>query len=286
MSQITVTLHDQTAIFTDTPNIFSGDVNINTVKFTFDDTWDDFDDKTAVFYNDVKISYPVILDNNNTAVVPSAVINKDCTLYFGVIGTKDNGNVKTSSVLSYKIDRGAICADIAILSPSVDAWIQILTNYELAMNRLDDMDKTLDDMNETLAKLDQRFIDAGVENKANIDLSNLNGNGINVLLSKVNMDSILNGETYSKHFIQSGTVSVDNGLTTVTFPKKFKSQPSLLCSILFSYTGTVPLHSISVYSTDITDSNATIRGFFTNSSTNIVNCACVINWIAIGEPAE
>ena len=39
MSQIAVTLYDQTAIFTNTPDIFSGDVDIDTVKFTFDDTW-------------------------------------------------------------------------------------------------------------------------------------------------------------------------------------------------------------------------------------------------------
>ena len=58
MSQIKVSLYDQTAVFTETPDIFSGDIDVDTVKFTFDDSWNVYNKKTAIFYNDPKKSYP------------------------------------------------------------------------------------------------------------------------------------------------------------------------------------------------------------------------------------
>ena len=62
-------------------------------------------------------------------------------------------------------------------------------------------------MNNILDEMNQRFIDANVENKANINLNNLTDDATNVLLSRVNMDSILSGTTYKKYFIQCGTES-------------------------------------------------------------------------------
>ena len=173
MSQIKVSLYDQTAVFTETPDIFSGDIDVDTVKFTFDDSWYAYNKKTAIFYNDPKKSYPVFLDDTNTAVIPSAVIDRRTKLCFGVIGTNANNEVKTSSILSYRIERGAISADVEIPPSSADIWLQILLNYEVALKKLKDMSNNLENMNNTLEELDQRFIDAGVENKANKDLSNV-----------------------------------------------------------------------------------------------------------------
>lgn len=173
MSQIEVSVYDQTAYFIHTPDIFSGDIHTDTVKFTFDNTWNDFNTKTAVFYNEPKKSYPVMLDSNNVVKIPSTVINKECTLYFGVMGTNEAGDVKTSSILSYRIARGAISADTEVLSPSTDVWLQILLNYEIALNQVADMKVTLDDMDNRLAVMDNRIIESAQENKANKDLSNV-----------------------------------------------------------------------------------------------------------------
>ena len=173
MSQIEVSLYDQTAVFTETPDIFSGDIDVDTVKFTFDDSWNVYNKKTAIFYNDPKKSYPVFLDDTNTAVIPSAVIDRGTKLCFGVIGTNANSEVKTSSILSYRIERGAISADVEIPPSSAEIWLQILLNYEIALKNLNDMSNNLENMNNTLEEMDQRFIDAGVENKANKDFSNV-----------------------------------------------------------------------------------------------------------------
>lgn len=173
MSQIKVSLYDQTAVFTETPDIFSGDIDVDTVKFTFDDSWNVYNKKTAIFYNDPKKSYPVFLDNTNIAVIPSEVIDRKTTMYFGVIGTNANNVVKTSSILSYRIEKGAISADVEIPPASAEIWLQILLNYEIALKKLQDMSNNLENMNNILDEMDQRFIDAGVENKANKDFSNV-----------------------------------------------------------------------------------------------------------------
>lgn len=235
MSQIKVSLYDQTAVFTETPDIFSGDIDVDTVKFTFDDSWNVYNKKTAIFYNDPKKSYPVFLDDTNTAVIPSAVIDRETKLYFGVIGTNANNEVKTSSILSYRIERGAISADVEIPPSSAEIWLQILLNYEIALKKLQDMSNNLENMNNTLEELDQRFIDAGVENKANINLNNLTDDATNVLLSRINMDNIPDGETYRKIQICTGLISglPEGGSIesrVITFPKAFTAVPTVLCT--------------------------------------------------------
>ena len=137
MAQIEINCIGQTAMFTNTPEIFSGDVNIDTVKFTFDEVWDNYDIKTAVFYNDPKDAYPVLLDENNVAVIPEAVMADKCKLSIGVFGTNANDDVKTSKILTYHIGKGAINTDLESKTPA-DFWAKLLTrqiNYEAELNQ-------------------------------------------------------------------------------------------------------------------------------------------------------
>lgn len=279
MSQIEVSVYDQTAYFIHTPDIFSGDIGIDTVKFTFDDTWSGFDDKTAVFYNDPKKSYPVILDSNNVATIPKTVINKECTLYFGVMGATENGTVKTSSILSYRIARGAISADTEVLSPSTDVWLQILANYEFALNRLADMNNTLADMDNRLAVMDTRIIESAQENKANINLNNLTNDATNVLLSRINMDNLSNGNNYFKspYKIKCGkvtTVISDSTATAnVVFDTPYTNTP-IITAVCEDVDGYMPMVAIS----NITKSGFTVR---TTNQTNY-QMATTVHWTAMG----
>ena len=137
MSQIEIRCVDQTAMFTNLPEIFSGDVNIDTVKFTFDDSWNGYTTKTAVFYNNPKDVYPQILDSNNIAVIPSQVMTKECKLSIGVFGTKANGDVKTSKILTYNVGKGAINSDLESTPATPDFWTQLLSrqiNFENTIN--------------------------------------------------------------------------------------------------------------------------------------------------------
>ena len=137
MSQIEIRCVDQTAMFTNLPEIFSGDVNIDTVKFTFDDSWNGYTTKTAVFYNNPKDVYPQILDVNDIAVIPSQVMTKQCKLSIGVFGTKANGDVKTSKILTYNVGKGAINSDLESTPATPDFWTQLLSrqiNFENTIN--------------------------------------------------------------------------------------------------------------------------------------------------------
>lgn len=288
MSQIEVSIYDQTAVFTSTPDIFSGDVDVDKVKFTFDSSWNVYNTKTAIFYNDPKKSYPVFLDNTNTAIIPSEVIDRETKLHFGVIGTNSNNNVKTSSILSYRIERGAISADTEIPSSSAEVWLQILLNYEIALKKLNDMSNNLENMNNALEEMDQRFIDADVENKANISLDNLNTAGINKLLSEVNMDTIKDGSTYSKYYIQSGTVSITSSMragSSITFPKAFKSTPLLALagpsSIISGSSNPSPV--IVTYG-NLSSTGFTLYPYGTSSGSYNSNAMQgVARWIAFGK---
>ena len=137
MSQIEIRCVDQTAMFTNLPEIFSGDVNIDTVKFTFDDSWNGYTTKTAVFYNNPKDVYPQILDVNDVAVIPSQVMTKQCKLSIGVFGTNANGDVKTSKILTYNVGKGAINSDLESTPATPDFWTQLLArqiNFENSVN--------------------------------------------------------------------------------------------------------------------------------------------------------
>ena len=137
MSQIEIRCVDQTAMFTNLPEIFSGDVNIDTVKFTFDDSWNGYTTKTAVFYNNPKDVYPQILDVNDVAVIPSQVMTKECKLSIGVFGTKANGDVKTSKILTYNVGKGALNSDLESTPATPDFWTQLLArqiNFENNIN--------------------------------------------------------------------------------------------------------------------------------------------------------
>lgn len=137
MSQIEIKCVDQTAMFTNLPEIFSGDVNIDTVKFTFDNSWNDYETKTAVFYNNPKDVYPQILDVNDVAVIPSQVMTKECKLSIGVFGTNANGDVKTSKILTYNVGKGALNSDLESTPTTPDFWTQLLSrqiNFENNIN--------------------------------------------------------------------------------------------------------------------------------------------------------
>ena len=282
MSQIEVTLYDQTAIFTNTPDIFSGDIDVDIVKFTFDNSWNVYNKKTAIFYNDPKKSYPVFLDDTNTAVIPSELIDRRTKLYFGVIGTNSNSEVKTSSILSYRIERGAISADVEIPPASAEIWLQILLNYEIALKQLQDMsnhlENSLEEMNNTLEEMDQRFIDANVENKANIDLSNITDDATNALLQLINMDNLPDGTTYHKvpFLVQAGTVTKASPVT-VTFPVAYKTAPVVVCTANLTEDSSTTVSGSGYYfKTKVTKTGFTL---YSNSTSGYDNA----NWVAFGE---
>lgn len=135
MANIIFTLNDEVLIPLKTPTVSSGDVNCTCLQITFDDEWQEYT-KTAVFFNEkTGESYEKILENGS-CTVPHEVMTNANTFLFGVRGVNDALNkIKTSTIVKYKLERGAELKKIS--EPSPDVYQQLLTAYGNTNNRLD-----------------------------------------------------------------------------------------------------------------------------------------------------
>lgn len=121
MSNIKVKAVDQNIAFTDSPKIYSGDVNTDYVHFCFDEVWDGFI-KTAVFYREVDKPYFQVLADDE-CIVPKEVMAKPGKFFMGVVGVLDD-KVITSEVIGYDIGQGIMTP--VEMPPTEDVWQQIL----------------------------------------------------------------------------------------------------------------------------------------------------------------
>lgn len=132
MTEINLMTNDQRLIAVQRVLIASGDVKSVQLKVAFDSIWDRFTHKSATFHTaDNPTKYETLL-TDNSCIVPWEVLEKPGTLYIGIIGVDeldidplDDPAVKTSSLVSFKIERGAE-RSITTLTPSLDLFQQYL----------------------------------------------------------------------------------------------------------------------------------------------------------------
>lgn len=126
---IKVECTDQVLRLTQTPTIASGGVKEDTVEFAFDNLWDGFN-LAAVFYCGEKEVYHVgIVDNR--CIVPREVLANPGYFYLGVMGVKD-GVTRTTNVLSYRVEAGAITDGVKPPEPTPSIYEQILASVKYA----------------------------------------------------------------------------------------------------------------------------------------------------------
>ena len=126
MSNIKVKAVDQNIAFTDSPKIYSGDVNTDYVHFSFDDVWNGFI-KTAVFYREVDKPYFQVLADDE-CIVPKEVMAEPGKFFMGVVGVLDD-KVITSEVIGYDIGQGIMSP--VETPPTEDIWQQILAELNI-----------------------------------------------------------------------------------------------------------------------------------------------------------
>jgi len=134
MSEIRVKCIDQVLIVENSPDIASGDVNVDKVTFDLCPKWDGYTN-VAVFYNDPEKVYQVLLDENNSAIIPSEVMSDQTILHFGVMGVKDD-SVRTSNLIRYRIYKGAIAGTAWVENPTPTIYEQLLRQYNDALDKL------------------------------------------------------------------------------------------------------------------------------------------------------
>ena len=161
----TIVLHtdDQNLLFDNMPEVFSGDVNYDKVKFVFDDSWELFS-KTAVFYTDDENAYSCFLDpgKDYTVKIPSILMAEKCDLKIGAYGISADGKiVKTTQVVKYKIGEGCNVISKETSEVPTEYWQQVLASVEAFRydheSRLvklrDDVDALRSDVDNLIANL-------------------------------------------------------------------------------------------------------------------------------------
>ena len=132
MTEINLMTNDQRLIAVRKVLIASGDVKSVQLKVAFDSIWNRFTHKSATFHTaDNPTKYERLL-TDNSCIVPWEVLEKPGTLYIGIIGVDeldinptDDPAIKTSSLVGFKIERGAE-RSITTLTPSLDLFQQYL----------------------------------------------------------------------------------------------------------------------------------------------------------------
>ena len=124
MSVIKVNCIDQALAFENTPVIASGGLE-DYVSFTFCELWEDYT-RTAVFWRNEADAYHVLMGRENICQLPPEVTGDDGIIYFGVFGVNGDGKQRTSNVLTYRIEKGAITVASAPSDPTPDIYTQLL----------------------------------------------------------------------------------------------------------------------------------------------------------------
>ena len=130
MTTIGLSANDQLLAVTLNPKVASGNQNTVTLHVDFSDDWDEFA-KSAVFFtsSDTNTIYEKVLTNGE-CIVPTEVMRKDGILYIGVRGViSQNNEVKTTSLVKYKITEGSPSGTGTEVEPTPDIYQQLLTAY-------------------------------------------------------------------------------------------------------------------------------------------------------------
>lgn len=116
--------------------VTTGSENEDKIVFTFSDDWNGYK-KTAVFQADGR-SYYVLLDEDNTATIPTEAIRERGKIKIGVFGVNDIA-VKTSTLLQYMIVEGALSLENPISEPTPDIYTQLLREIGALGDEIDDI---------------------------------------------------------------------------------------------------------------------------------------------------
>ena len=104
---ISVQCTDQALTPIDTPVIAAGGVNENKIAFEFCSKWDGFT-KKAVFRYNKTITAEADIDEDDTCIIPPEVTAQPGYMFFGAYGENEEGIRRTTTVVKYKIEKGAV----------------------------------------------------------------------------------------------------------------------------------------------------------------------------------
>lgn len=131
MTKINLIASDQLLSLSTNPILASGDRKTDTLHIDFSEEWAGLT-LSAVFFTDKDATvYEVLLDGDCNCTIPHEALDKDCILFIGARGVNANtAKVKTSTLIKYKIKKGAPSGTASTVAPTPDVYQQILANQE------------------------------------------------------------------------------------------------------------------------------------------------------------
>lgn len=142
MAQIEIILEKQLLTIQNREVISSGDVNYDSCRFEFDESWEGYI-KTAVFYQEKQKVYYAVLDNENKCYIPAPAIVKASPLYIGVFGVLGN-KILTSSMDSISIVEGAVSGAEVDIEPSETVFAAIIAHYQVILDTIVEQNKSFE----------------------------------------------------------------------------------------------------------------------------------------------
>lgn len=150
MAQIEILLEKQLLTIQNREVISSGDVNYDSCRFEFDESWEGYI-KTAVFYQEKQKVYYAVLDKDDMCFIPAPAIAEASLLYIGVFGVLGS-KILTSSMDSIPIVEGAISGTGVDFEPSDTVFAAIVANYQAILDAVTAQNQSLDETNKILAE--------------------------------------------------------------------------------------------------------------------------------------
>lgn len=150
MAQIKLLLEKQLLSIQNQEIIASGDINLDTCAFTFDEAWEGYI-KTAVFYQDKENVHYAVLDGSDSCVIPASAMAREGKLYIGVFGM-NGSRVMTSTVERIYIRQGAISGDTVSTEPSDDVFLAIIAQYQRIAGMMQEYESTAAEFNARTAE--------------------------------------------------------------------------------------------------------------------------------------
>lgn len=206
---INIKIDGQIARITNTAEICSGNVKVNGLAFEFSKEWDEFTTKTAVIYvddYDEKTATNVLIEDNrvDADLLPADLFKKKCVLYVGVIGSNDNEQRITSTVVGQRIKKGTPTDAVQLVD--IDIFTQIIAIMNETKNVCDSaihavdnnikyMQRAEEASNQASKSADKAVqavdgIDASVE-KAKVSEQNAKTSENNTLATKKSIDEVM-----------------------------------------------------------------------------------------------
>lgn len=140
MTNICLVANDQLLAVSLQPTVAAGDVNSLKLHVDFSEDWDAYAKSAVFFTSNDETPYEKILTNGECLVPPEVLVEAGI-LYIGVRGVNsDTAEVKTSTLVKYKIKDGAPAGTGTTVKPTADVYQQLLTAYgtteaEIAVER-------------------------------------------------------------------------------------------------------------------------------------------------------